>query len=96
MALKFWGAKAQQEALMRIGGWIADNGIAADSAQYRAGRDLLLAAAPRAGQAAGAPLAVAGESGSEAALRLATAARSARRSRSRGRPDRVRPTPARG
>ena len=72
MPLKYIGAKAQQEALMRIGGWIADNGIAADSPEYQAARELLLRRPPRAGQAAGAPLAVPGESGSDAAMRLAT------------------------
>ena len=71
VALKFWGAKAQQGALMRIGGWIADNGIDADSAEWRAGRELLMRKVPRAGQAANAELVEENETGSDAALRLA-------------------------
>jgi uncharacterized protein len=72
VALNYWGAKAQQDALMRIGEWIADNGMESDSSAYQAGRELLRRMAPRAGQQAGQPLAGAGESGSAAALRLAT------------------------
>jgi hypothetical protein len=70
--LKYIGATAQQQALMRIGGWIADKGISADSPQYQAGRELLLRTRPRAGQPDAAPLVQTGESGSDAALRLAT------------------------
>ena len=72
VALKYWGAKAQQEALMRIGGWIADNGIASELPDYRSARELLLRLPPRAGQIAGAALAQPMETGSDAALRLAT------------------------
>src|SRR3954454_6130860 len=70
--LKFIGAKAQQQALMRLGNWIADNGIAADArSEYQAGRELLLRLPPRAGQASGSSLIRTSETGSDAALRLA-------------------------
>jgi len=69
--LNIFGAKAQQDALMRIGEWVAANGIEAESDEWRAARDLLLGRAPRAGQARDEPLAHDGEAGSEAALRLA-------------------------
>jgi uncharacterized protein len=70
--LDFIGAAAQREALTRIGGWIADNGVAAESSRYQAARDLLLRRPPRAGQEPGSALVRETESGSEAALRLAT------------------------
>jgi hypothetical protein len=57
-------------ALLRLGQWVADNGIDADG-PWRAARDLLLARPPRCGQAAGASLRVAGESDLAAACRLA-------------------------
>jgi predicted RecB family nuclease len=69
--LNIFGAQAQQDALMRIGTWIADNGIESQATDYQAVRDLLLRLAPRVGQDAGAPLTLEGESGSGAALRLA-------------------------
>ena len=69
--LNIYGAKAQQDALMRIGGWIADNGIASDGVEWRAARDLMLRAPPRVmGQVRWERLAREGESGSAAALRL--------------------------
>jgi uncharacterized protein len=42
-------------ALLRLGTWVADNGVDADG-PWRAARDLLLRRAPRAGQAPRAPL----------------------------------------
>jgi uncharacterized protein len=62
----------QQAALMRIGEWVAENGISSDFAEWRAARDLLLRMPPRAGQAPGSPLALPEESGADAALRMAT------------------------
>jgi uncharacterized protein len=70
--LNIFRVPAQQDALMKIGEWIAVNGIMADSAEWRADRDLLMRLAPRGGQASGAPLVAVGESGSDAALRVAT------------------------
>jgi len=43
--------EAQEEALLRIGRWVADNGISSSASPHRAARDLLLRRAPRAGQA---------------------------------------------
>ena len=70
--LKYIGAKAQQQALMRIGGWIADNGIDRHFARVPGGPRAAPAAAASRWPAAGADLAGPGESGSDAALRLAT------------------------
>ncbi len=70
--LNIFGAKAQQDALLSMGEWVADNGVTSDSPRWRAARDLLLRLAPRVGQAPGSSLAGSGESGSDAALRLAT------------------------
>ena len=70
--LDIYGAEAQQESLMRIGGWIAGHGIGSELPDYRSARELLLRQPPRAGQAAGAALAQLTETGSDAALRLAT------------------------
>ena len=60
----------QRESLLRLGEWVADNGIHAPGA-FRASRDLLLGRPPRAGQADGAPLRDEDESGLDAARRLA-------------------------
>jgi uncharacterized protein len=65
-----------QEALLRLGNWVADHGIASDHEEYRAIRDLLVGRAPRLegleGLAGGEEMLVRdGESGSEAARRLA-------------------------
>lgn len=71
---------AHEESLLRIGEWIADNGVDAPSPAYRAARDLLLARTPRLSPApeSGAPLyiekrgdAEAGETALDAAKRLA-------------------------
>lgn len=61
----------QAAALMRIGEWIADNGIESQATDYQAVRDHLLRRAPRVGQEVGASLTVRDEGGSVAALRLA-------------------------
>jgi predicted RecB family nuclease len=65
---------AQRAALMRVGVWVAEHGV--DSADagpgsYRAARDLLLGLAPRADQDPGESLVQEGESGTDAARRLA-------------------------
>jgi uncharacterized protein len=60
----------QQAALMRIGEWVADNGLERPDGPYVAGRDLLLRWAPRVGQATGAPLRRPEESALDAARRL--------------------------
>ncbi len=70
--LDIYRVPAQQEALMRIGNWVADNGMASTSTEWQAARDLLLRHAPRAGQLVDAELAGPGESGAQAAVRLAT------------------------
>jgi uncharacterized protein len=61
--------QAHQERLFEIGEWVADHGIDGSGA-HRAIRDLLLSRPPRAGQAAGEPLARADESDLTAARRL--------------------------
>ena len=68
------GTDAHENSLLRIGEWVADNGVDAPSANFRAARDLLLARTPRLSPApeAGAPLRVEGEeSALDAAKRLA-------------------------
>ncbi len=60
----------QQAALMRIGEWVADNGLERQDGPYLAGRDLLLGRAPRVAQAAGEPLRRDGENALDAARRL--------------------------
>ena len=62
----------QQEALLRIGDWVAAHGTD-PAGPYRAGRDLLLRRPPRVGIGAGAHLRDAGETGLAAARRLAVA-----------------------
>ncbi|HEX6139337.1 MAG TPA: AAA domain-containing protein, partial [Candidatus Limnocylindria bacterium] len=57
-------------ALLRLGTWVADNGIDADG-PWRAARDLLLRRPPRCGQPPGAPLRQPGEEDLAAACRLA-------------------------
>jgi uncharacterized protein len=61
--------KPLPQALLRLGTWVADNGIDAEG-PWRAARDLLLRRAPRCGQDPGAPLAGAGEVELDAACRL--------------------------
>ncbi|HLE88715.1 MAG TPA: TM0106 family RecB-like putative nuclease, partial [Candidatus Limnocylindria bacterium] len=62
-------AGPQKDALERLGGWVEGHGLR-DPGPWRAARDFLLGRPPRAGQAAGARLALAGESGEAAARRL--------------------------
>jgi uncharacterized protein len=61
--------KPLPQALLRLGTWVADNGIDADG-PWRAARDLLMRRAPRCGQAAGTPLRRSGEQDLDAACRL--------------------------
>ena len=56
-------------ALLRLGTWVADQGVLADG-PWRAARDLLLRRPPRCGQEPGAPLRRQGEDDLEAACRL--------------------------
>ncbi|MEX2548171.1 MAG: TM0106 family RecB-like putative nuclease, partial [Chloroflexota bacterium] len=71
--LNVFRAKDQQTALMRLGEWVAENGIDSPSDDYRAARDLLLRRPPRAGQSDGQSLVRVAEqeSGTAAAQRLA-------------------------
>ena len=62
----------QEEALLRLGRWVADHGIDADG-PHRAALDLLLGHAPRVGQLPGTALRLPGESDLLAARRLAVA-----------------------
>lgn len=62
----------QEEALMRLGAWVAEHGLEADG-PHRAACDLLLRRAPRVGQDAGVPLRQLGETDLAAARRLALA-----------------------
>ena len=59
------------QALLRLGTWVADNGIDADG-PWRAARDLLLRRPPRCGQEGGVPLRRLDEDDLEAACRLAS------------------------
>lgn len=61
---------AQRDALQRIGGWVAANGLDAPG-PYRAVRDLLLRRPPRLRSARGGALVAAGEEPGDAAVRLA-------------------------
>lgn len=61
--------KPLPQALLRLGSWVADNGIDADG-PWRAARDLLLRRAPRCGQPPGAALRHPDEDALEAARRL--------------------------
>jgi predicted RecB family nuclease len=61
--------KPLPQALMRLGTWVADNGIDA-AGPWRAVRDLLLRRAPRCGQGPGEPLRRASEEELDAARRL--------------------------
>jgi uncharacterized protein len=62
----------QEDALLRLGRWVADQGIETDG-PHRAAIDLLLGAAPRVGQVPGAALRLPGEADEPAARRLAVA-----------------------
>ncbi|HUG48743.1 MAG TPA: TM0106 family RecB-like putative nuclease [Candidatus Limnocylindria bacterium] len=70
--LDVYGAQAQQEALMRIGNWVAVNGIDSPLPQYRAARDLLRRLAPRWLGGDGGKLVREAETGTYAARRLVT------------------------
>lgn len=61
--------KEQQDALMRIGEWVAAHGLEVNG-PYQAARDLLMRRAPRVGQAPGASLRRPGEESLAAARRL--------------------------
>jgi predicted RecB family nuclease len=65
--------RAQREALMRLGEWVAENGIESDAPEWRAARDLLLRNPPRTEQFHGEPLVRRdeGDTGTHAARRLA-------------------------
>jgi uncharacterized protein len=63
-------ANQQAEALMRLGGWVAEHGVDAPG-PHRAARDLLLGRRPRLARHAGGPLEEPGEGGVRAARRLA-------------------------
>ncbi len=63
-------AREQAESLMRLGEWVAAHGVDAPG-QYRAARDLLIGRGPRLAARNGGPLEAPGESGVDAALRLA-------------------------
>jgi uncharacterized protein len=67
-----YGAGVMENALMRLGGWVADHGLGADE-PHQAACDLLLARPPRVGQPAGTSLRQSGETDLEAARRLALA-----------------------
>jgi uncharacterized protein len=71
VALDVIDAKAQRLALMRLGEWVAANGIDSPSEEWRAARDLLLRRPPRLAGESGGVLVREGETGSEAARRLA-------------------------
>jgi predicted RecB family nuclease len=65
---EFFGAKEQQESLLRIAAWVAEHGIDAEG-PYRAAREILLRRPPRAGQPAGGPIRGKGEDSVAAAVR---------------------------
>jgi uncharacterized protein len=67
-----YGAGVMENALMRLGGEVADHGLDSDG-PHRAACDLLLGRPPRVGQPAGAALRQPGETDLEAARRLALA-----------------------
>ena len=69
--LNIYNARAQQEALLRVGEWVAEHGIAADTPEWRAARDLLLRLPPRLAGGDGGVLVRDGESGAQAARRVA-------------------------
>jgi predicted RecB family nuclease len=72
VALDVIDARAQREALMRLGEWVADNGIDSPSGEWRAGRDLLRLRPPRlTSGSGGGQLVDVGETGTQAARRLA-------------------------
>ncbi len=70
--LNIFRAVAQQEALLRIGEWVAENDVAPDAPAWRAARDLLIGLPPRLVGGDGGVLVKKGESGVETARRVAT------------------------
>jgi uncharacterized protein len=70
VALELYRTPEQQAALMRIGEWVAANGLQRADGRYRAGGDLLLRRPPPLGQADGEPLRRRGERALDAARRL--------------------------
>ena len=71
VALDVIDAKAQREALFRLGEWVAQHGIDSAEPAWQAARDLLLRRAPRILGGEGGGLKRDGEPGSVAARRLA-------------------------
>ncbi len=73
--LNIYRAQAQQEALMRLGEWVAEHGIGTEQDEWQAARDLLLRRAPRARQLPAEHLVRTeiGETGTAAARRLGVA-----------------------
>ncbi len=69
VALDIFGDASQRAALLRLGQWVAENGITADG-PWRAARDLLLRRPPACGQGEGQSLKLPDESDTEAARRL--------------------------
>ncbi len=67
--MNIYGDKEQRAALLRLGEWVAANGINGPGA-YRAARDLLLAHPPEIGQVDGTQLRGPGESELDAARRI--------------------------
>ncbi len=65
-----YGTGVLEDALLRLGGWVADHGLEADG-PHRAALDLLTRRPPRTGQTDMAPLRHEGEDGLIAARRLA-------------------------
>lgn len=72
---KIVGAKEQLASLLRVGTWVADQGIDGGG-PYRATRDLLLRRPPRTSPSEREPLARSGEAANQAAIRLVTALKS--------------------
>ncbi len=68
--LELYRTPEQQAALLRMGEWVADNGLERQDGPYLAGRDLLLGRAPHVAQTAGEPLRRAAESALASARRL--------------------------
>jgi len=64
-------AKDQREALLRLGNWVAENGIDSELPEWRAARDLLRRRPPRLRGGNGGTLIRSTETGTEAARRLA-------------------------
>jgi AAA domain/RNase_H superfamily len=67
-----YGTGTLEDALLRLGAWVADHGLEADG-PHRAALDLLVRRPPRTGQADMAPLRHDGENGLSAARRLSVA-----------------------